>query len=193
MCGFWLPNDPRGSWSDFVGAWELLRFGPATKTIERRSLARDEHDRKRRLDAKRSLTYPPVAITGRQALVVANAFEETASLKGYEFHALSILPSHIHAVLGRHERNAEHIMGHPKFAATRRLIEEGLHPFQALRTKAAHVPTMWTKRGWKVFLDSHEDVERAIEYVDGNPLKEGKRVQRWSFVVSPLAPRTRGG
>ena len=22
--GFWLPNDPRGSWSDFVGAWELL-------------------------------------------------------------------------------------------------------------------------------------------------------------------------
>jgi hypothetical protein len=30
--GFWLPNDPRGSWSDFVGAWELFRFGPATKT-----------------------------------------------------------------------------------------------------------------------------------------------------------------
>src|SRR4051812_43899841 len=21
--GFWLPNDPRGSWSDFVGSWEL--------------------------------------------------------------------------------------------------------------------------------------------------------------------------
>ena len=20
--GFWLPNDPRGSWSDFVGAWD---------------------------------------------------------------------------------------------------------------------------------------------------------------------------
>jgi len=27
--GFWLPNDPRGSWSDFVGSWELFRFGPA--------------------------------------------------------------------------------------------------------------------------------------------------------------------
>ena len=37
--GFWLPNDPRGSWSDFVGAWELLRFGKATKTTERRSVA----------------------------------------------------------------------------------------------------------------------------------------------------------
>ena len=31
--GFWLPNDPRGSWSDFVGAWELLRFGRATLSL----------------------------------------------------------------------------------------------------------------------------------------------------------------
>jgi hypothetical protein len=43
--GFWLPNDPRGSWSDFVRAWELFLFGgPATRTQERRSLARDPHD-----------------------------------------------------------------------------------------------------------------------------------------------------
>src|SRR5437899_6098149 len=38
--GFWLPNDPRGSWSDFVAAWELFRAGgPATKTTTRRSVA----------------------------------------------------------------------------------------------------------------------------------------------------------
>ena len=30
--GFWLPNDPRGSWTTFVGSWELNPFGPATKT-----------------------------------------------------------------------------------------------------------------------------------------------------------------
>ena len=30
--GIWLPNDPRGSWSDFVGSRELFYFGPATKT-----------------------------------------------------------------------------------------------------------------------------------------------------------------
>ena len=42
--GFWLPNDPRGSWSDFVGSWELYKFGPATKTTETRSLAHDPHD-----------------------------------------------------------------------------------------------------------------------------------------------------
>jgi hypothetical protein len=33
--GFWLPNDPRDSWSDFVGSWELVRFGKATKSLER--------------------------------------------------------------------------------------------------------------------------------------------------------------
>ena len=27
--GFWLPNDPRGAWSDFVYAWELAWFGKA--------------------------------------------------------------------------------------------------------------------------------------------------------------------
>jgi hypothetical protein len=37
--GFWLPNDPRGSWSNFVRAWELLHFGKATKTDSRRSVA----------------------------------------------------------------------------------------------------------------------------------------------------------
>ena len=31
--GFWLPNDPRGSWSDFVRAWELRRFGPAAVLV----------------------------------------------------------------------------------------------------------------------------------------------------------------
>ena len=37
--GFWLPNDPRGSWSEIVRNFELLRFGPATKVSTTRSLA----------------------------------------------------------------------------------------------------------------------------------------------------------
>ena len=37
--GFWLPNDPRGSWSEFVPFVELVRFGRATKTETRRSVA----------------------------------------------------------------------------------------------------------------------------------------------------------
>jgi hypothetical protein len=65
--GFWLPNDPRGSWSDFVAAWELFRYGPATKTDERRSVAAKPHDHRVRMEAKSALKYPPVEFNGEQA------------------------------------------------------------------------------------------------------------------------------
>jgi hypothetical protein len=42
--GFWLPNDPHGSWSEFVRSRELLRFGKATKIQDARSVACREHD-----------------------------------------------------------------------------------------------------------------------------------------------------
>ena len=72
--GFWLPNDPRGSWSEVVRTWELLRFGPATKTTERRSLAWDEHDQELRLRAKAALKFPPVEFTGAQAKAIGDGF-----------------------------------------------------------------------------------------------------------------------
>jgi hypothetical protein len=43
--GFWLPNDLRGSGSDYVANWELFRgYGPATKVTTRRSVAHQPHD-----------------------------------------------------------------------------------------------------------------------------------------------------
>ena len=54
MYGFWLPNDPRGSWSDFVRKWELVRFGAATKTVERRSLTELSGETRRVLEVDRS-------------------------------------------------------------------------------------------------------------------------------------------
>jgi len=36
---------------------------------------------------------------------------------------------------------------------------------------------------WKVYLDSEEAIEDAIQYVEDNPTKEGKRKQSWSFVT----------
>ncbi len=56
--GIWLPNDPRGSWSDCVGSWELFRHGTATKTDGRRSAAYDAHDRAHRVAVKAKLKCP---------------------------------------------------------------------------------------------------------------------------------------
>ena len=68
--GFWLPNDPRGSWSDFVRSWELHRFGPATKVTTRASVAGVDHDRTSRRQAKRALKHEPVVLTGIQARAI---------------------------------------------------------------------------------------------------------------------------
>src|SRR5215210_3511065 len=92
--GFWLPNDPRGSWSDFVGSWELFRYGPATKTDETRSVAHIEHDQALRLAAKQALKHPPVEFTGVQARAVAHGFGEYVQHCGLPVWACAILPGH---------------------------------------------------------------------------------------------------
>ena len=73
--GFWLPNDPRGSWSDWIRQFDLIEFGRATKVTTRHSLAKVPHDQQLRQEAKRTLRYPPVAFNGRQALAIATGFK----------------------------------------------------------------------------------------------------------------------
>src|SRR5438552_9404237 len=81
--GFWLPNDPRGSWSEFVGAWELfLAAGKATKTDERRSVAHQPHDRELRRAGKEALSRPPVKFNGIQARAIGRGFAEYVAKSG---------------------------------------------------------------------------------------------------------------
>lgn len=193
--GFWLPNDPRGSWSDFVRSWELRRFGRATKIDTRRSVAAVQHNYRLRQEAKSALQYPEVHLTGVQAREVGRAIGDYSARNGLKIWACSILPEHMHLVLGRYRFKIEQVANLLKGAATSHLAARGLHPFQEQRRREGRLPPMWTRREWKVFLDSMDDIHRAIRYVEENPVKEGKRRQRWSFVTSldearsPAAPR----
>jgi REP element-mobilizing transposase RayT len=180
--GFWLPNDPRGSWSDFVGAWELFRFGPATKVETRASLAHQPHDRAARRAAKEALKYPPVHLTGVQARAVGRGFAESARKGRVTVLACAILPEHVHLVIARHRCKVEWIVNQMKGAATRRLLEEQLHPFAAWQPPDGRVPMCWAAKLWKVYLDSEDAIARAVAYVEANHLKEGKPRQRWQFV-----------
>jgi REP element-mobilizing transposase RayT len=175
MYGFWLPNDPRGSGSDYIAVWELFRYGPATKTNSSRSVAAVPHDHALRLAAKEELTYPPVQITGRQALFVAQGFRTACEEGEYSVHACAILPDHVHMVIGPHRRGIRVIVGHLKSKATRNLkLENAWHDDNR---------PIWGEHGWNVALRSRHAVERAIRYVERNPLKEGKKQQTWSFVT----------
>lgn len=181
--GFWLPNDPRGSWSDEVWAKDLKPFGPSTKTNERRSLARRPHDRSKRLEAKQSLQYPPVVFNGLQARAVARGFSLILPTLDLPLYACAIMPDHAHVVLPRHHETVEQIVGFLKRAATRQLSAEGIHPLSDHCSARGRVPTPWVLGGWNRFLNDQRAIIDAIDYVEKNPTKAGLRRQHWSFVL----------
>jgi REP element-mobilizing transposase RayT len=178
--GFWLPNDPRGSWSEFVRCWELLLAGGKATTIdERHSVASRSHDAEARRAAKRALRYPPIRFDGQQAVSIAAGFVEAVEESDYSVYACAILPDHVHLVVARHLHDPERIAGHLKGRATQSLVRDDRHPMRDVLSP----PSPWARKCWKVFLDTHDGVRRAIRYVEENPVKMGFRQQRWSFVV----------
>lgn len=182
--GFWLPNDPRGSWSEFVASWELVCFGKTTRHLEQRTLAALSSEELRlREEARRALRYPPVSLTGAQALSVANGFKEQAAKSNHKIWACSILPEHTHLVIARHRYKAEQIANLLKGAATRRIIADGIHPMQQYAKPGKRPPIMWARHHWRSFLDSDNAIENAISYVLENPLKEDKPRQNWKWIT----------
>jgi REP element-mobilizing transposase RayT len=181
--GFWLPNDPRGSWSDFVRSLELLHFGKATTVSTRKSLARQRHPYDRRQAAKQVLKYPCVHFTGRQARSVARGFRVAIEESGYVLHACSILPEHVHLVVARHARRIEQIIGHFKARASQSLAADEQHPLAGHRRPDGSYPSPWARYGWTVYLNAEDHIREAIAYVERNPTKEGKPPQNWSFVT----------
>lgn len=179
--GFWLPNDPRGSWSDFVGSWELYKFGPATKVNDSRNYAKDSHDISLRREAKRALKYPPVRFNDAQRNAIATGFARASTEAQYLCLACCIGHDHAHLVLGRHDRDPEVIAGHLKSNATRELTSLGIHPLNGFTGKRGGLPTPWSEGCWKVFIDDEAQLGSAIKYVQRHPQKEGLPAQSWDF------------
>jgi REP element-mobilizing transposase RayT len=181
--GFWLPNDPRGSWSEFVGAWELYKFGPATKVSDKRSYAHDPHDVAARRAAKKALLYPPVRFDQAQRDAIGDGFRTAVNEAGYLLHALCIGHDHSHAIVARNQRTIEEVAKHLKSRATMELTRRGIHPLRQYRKNNGSIPTPWGVGCWSVFINDEEQLLSAIEYVRRHPLKEGLSSQEYPFVV----------
>lgn len=181
--GFWLPNDPRGSCSVTVRYDPLKVFGPATTVEHTRFVARDSHDHRLRLVAKRAMKYPEVVFTGRQAQAVGHGFARQAAKSGYAIRACSVMPKHTHLVIARHRYSIEQVVRLLWQSATERLLAAGLHPFAHLRGENGRLPSVWAQDFWKVFLFELQDVVRAIRYTELNPVRDGLPPQKWSFVT----------
>jgi REP element-mobilizing transposase RayT len=175
MYSVWLPNDPRGSWSDTVYKWELLRYGKPTRTAVRRSLVQlTDEELALRHAAHCELQYPPVQINGLQAKSIGDGFAETVHKNGYTVWACAILPQHVHLVLARHTSKVEQMATLLKGGATMRTIRDGRHPLADYQEDGDRPPKMWAEKRWKIYLDSEVQIENAIRYVNDNPEEEGK-------------------
>jgi REP element-mobilizing transposase RayT len=174
--GFRLPNDPRGSWSDYVRSWELfLAGGPATKVDSRQSVAARPHDYQLRQRSQAALVRPPVEFTGEQALAVGVGFGEFVKRSRVMTLASSIIPRHVHLVIDRPPYSAEQATNLLKGAATTESSRRGLHPFANSPYANGSLPTPWARKQWIVNLNTSADILRAIAYVERNPQRDGLR------------------
>ncbi len=181
--GFWLPNDPRGSWSTHVWAKHLQQFGTATKVTTSRSLANAPHDPKSRREAKRSLKYPAVRFDDTQIAAIGDGFLATVEQLSLSIFACAIMPDHVHLVIDRHNESIEFIAGFLKRSASRALSRAGCHPLAAHTKLNGRVPSPWVEGGWNVFLNEDDEIGHRIGYTNDNPVKAGLPPQQWPFVV----------
>lgn len=180
--GFWLPNDPRGSWSDFVYSWELYKFGPATKVVENRDYSKDAHNADLRRAAKQALKFPVVKFNDSHRSAIAAGFGRACDEANYQCFACCIGHDHAHLIIQRHDRDSRIIIGHLKAHATRELTSQNIHPLTGYIGKRGGLPTPWAEYGWSIYIDDEGHLEKAIRYVEKHPMKEGLSKQHWNFV-----------
>jgi REP element-mobilizing transposase RayT len=178
--GFWLPNDPRGSWSDFVYSWELFRFGgPATKVSAKRSHAHDPHDADMRRQAKLLLKYPPARFDRACRESIGSGFALACDEFGFRIYSCAIGFDHVHLVASRDAvRDIENVVAVLKARATSQMKRDGTHPLSGFEPP----PTPWAKGLWSVFINDVPQLHNAIAYVEHHPQKEGLPAQAWNFV-----------
>lgn len=170
--GAWLPNDPRGSSSMEIRSAVLEELGqvhlgrkkiqPSAATIRRFYR-----------EAAPLLKHEVIRFSHEDIACVAAAFTQTITARGYTCYGCAIMPDHVHVLIRKHKDRAEQMIGYFQDDSWLRL-------HGTKRWPSGH--PIWGGPGWKVFLDTREDVERTVRYIRDNPIKAGAAEQAWEFV-----------
>ncbi len=162
--GTWLPNDPRGSGSRDVASPLLAELGelhygrrrlqPAGKVV------REFYEH-----AEERLTFPVARFDRAQIEDIAEAFSAVIAESVYTCYACAILPDHVHMVIRKHRHQAEEMIERLQ-STSRAGLNMADHP-------------VWTRGGWRRFLNTPPEVRRLIPYVERNP----RTPQSWPFVT----------
>lgn len=171
--GWWLPNDPRGSMSHEIASDVIAALGKIHHGRKRVQPASREI-RRFYAQARDALKSPLLTFTDSEGLEVARGFEEVMREQRYTCYACAVMPDHVHLIVRKHRDSAETMIDRLQAGSFERVI--------ALGERRSDHP-VWGGPGWKVFLDSPEDIERTIGYAEANPDEHGMPSQHWHFVT----------
>lgn len=170
--GWWLPNDRRGSMSSRIRNDVLDELGElhhGRKRVQPSSWEiREFYER-----APELLEHPLMTFNETDFQHIAKAFSTEMTSQKYTCYACAIMPDHIHILIRKHKHSAEEMIQNLQRASHIALREAGSRDM---------VHPVWGGHGWKVFLDSPEDIWRTIRYVQENPIKIGLPRQSWGFL-----------
>lgn len=170
--GYWLPNDPRGSSSRVIRADILRELGElhyGRKLVQ--PAAKDLRAFFQR--ARAVLKHPVIEFSRSEIDVLAEDFADVAAKHRYTCYACAIMPDHVHILIRKHKRLAEEMIVQLQASSQLRFMKDKLRP-------GDH--PVWGGPGWKVFLNTEDEIRRTIRYIEQNPIKARMPVQCWPFV-----------
>ena len=119
------------------------------------------------------LAHEALAFTDEEIQLLGASIGKTIQVHGYTCYQCAIMPDHIHLLIRRHRDRAETMIESFQSESRQALIGAG-------RRAVTH--PVWGGPGWKVFLNTPEDIVRIIKYIRNNPLKTGRPAQDWPFI-----------
>lgn len=171
--GWWLPNDPRGSMSKTINRDVLCELGElhyGRKRVQPTSrVIREFYE-----NAKGLLHYPSLHFTVDEVQSIALSFAQAIQNERYTCFACAIMPDHIHILIRKHCDLAEKMIENLQLASCKEI--------RALGTRD-RFHSVWGGCGWKVFLNSADDIRRTVKYIEDNPIKARIPAQQWEFVT----------
>jgi len=171
--GWWLPNDPRGSWSSEIRVEPIKPLGELHYGRKAQQ-PRSAEVRRFYEQAQDVLAHPLLTFGDAEIAIIAQSFGEVIRDRNYTCYACAIMPDHVHLLIRRHIDKAESMIETFQNESRSKLIATG---------KRSPTNPVWGGPGWKGFLNSRSDFERVERYIRQNPIQIGKPEQHWDFVT----------
>ncbi len=170
--GYWLPNDPRGSMSLEIRNAAIVDLGElhyGRKRIQPTGrVLREFHEA-----AQTLLKHSLLTFSEEDVEVIAASFNDAIRQHNYTCYACAVMPDHVHLLIRKHRDQAETMIEH---------LQEGSRKAVLKLSRREPDHPVWGGPGWKVYLETRDDMVRTATYIEKNPLKAGLPSQSWPFV-----------